>query len=197
MDLNKELWKRRSQCKKTGLRHNMFNIYLTWYHHHSKVKFSLNPARLLIFKSVPCYGAAGLNDHGCRQRGRGCGSRRGCGGHAQQVRGTSAAQSAVVPPFYATVARSPLQSRTVKHAKRPSATVKRAVAAHIGMEFAESAVNDNTAAESYTSVTSRISTIRVVGFRGSIISSALDASTKDGTDILSRLLCPYPTQFCL
>ena len=42
----------------------MFNIHLTWYHHHSKVKSSLNPARDNIYKQqcFPLTLKCGLTD---------------------------------------------------------------------------------------------------------------------------------------
>ena len=105
---------------------------------------SSNGTDTFVLKSVPCKGAAGLNDHSCHQRKQGRGSYSSCGGRGQQLWSVSAAQLAAAMSSYAAVTKSPLQS----HPKHLSA-----VAACTDMKFAKSSVNEDTATESDAATT--------------------------------------------
>merc|ERR1712049_59541 len=100
-----------------------------------------NGAETFVFKSVPSNCVADMDNHGRRKHGRGRGRGRR-GGRAQRAaRSAGAAQLATaapshetsagtlglapVAPSYAAVARSLLQSRTAKRAKRPSGALAR------------------------------------------------------------------------
>ena len=111
-----------------------------------------NGSETFVFRSLPPHGAASLQSRGRRRGGR------GRGGRAQQAtRGTCTAQPSAVRPSFADVARSPpspLQSRTVKRARRPSKTAAHAAAALTTAEFARSAASSENAATAAESAAS-------------------------------------------
>ena len=80
----------------------------------------------------------------------------------------------------------PLQSRTNKCAKRPSSAVECSVAARIDTDFAESAVNDDTATAAETIPCAAMISAPVAA----VISSAVDATASEHP---RRRRCNSPT----